>query len=111
MSWHPLPFNPETLDEGDCKGFELAGAPYFLVKKFGQLYAYHNRCPHQQINLEWKADTFLDVDKSLIQCASHGALFTIKDGRCVAGPCTGQQLQALTLRKQDQQWQACVESG
>ncbi len=105
MNWETLPFNPQDLDEGQCKSFDLCGNNYFVVKKFGQLHAYRNRCPHQLINLEWKENTFLDIDKSLIQCASHGALFTIKDGHCVAGPCLGQKLQALPLRIHNDLWQ------
>ena len=38
---------------------------------------------------------FLDVTGTLIQCASHGALFLIQSGRCVAGPCAGQSLKKI----------------
>ena len=40
-------------------------------------------------------DRFLDPDGSLIQCSTHGALFEIESGRCIAGPCKGQYLQAI----------------
>lgn len=98
MSWETLPITPQELSEGQCKSFDLGDQNYFIVKKHGQLHAYRNLCPHQSINLEWKKDVFLDVEKSLIQCASHGALFTIQEGRCVAGPCVGKNLQELPLR-------------
>jgi len=39
----------------------------------------------------------------MIQCSSHGALFTIEDGECVAGPCTGQSLIAVDFSIQDDQ--------
>ncbi|MFP6798982.1 MAG: Rieske (2Fe-2S) protein, partial [Pseudomonas sp.] len=39
---------------------------------------------------------------SLIQCATHGALFLIESGECVAGPCAGQSLQELAIREDDQ---------
>ncbi|MCV6623567.1 MAG: Rieske 2Fe-2S domain-containing protein [Cellvibrionaceae bacterium] len=104
--WHDLPFSPEDIAEGQSKGFLLNQQAYFLVKKHGQVYGYENSCPHLKINLEWKPDSFLDFDKSLIQCSSHGALFNIKDGKCVSGPCIGQSLQPLKLRKLDHSWQA-----
>jgi len=34
----------------------------------------------------------------LIQCATHGALFRIRDGYCVAGPCAGQGLIPLEVK-------------
>jgi nitrite reductase/ring-hydroxylating ferredoxin subunit len=47
--------------------------------------------------LEWQANQFLTSDKSLIQCASHGALFEIESGECITGPCQGQALLALAI--------------
>ncbi|MEE8263379.1 MAG: Rieske (2Fe-2S) protein, partial [Gammaproteobacteria bacterium] len=40
----------------------------------------------------WVPDQFLDETGNLLQCATHGALFRIEDGFCVAGPCTGASL-------------------
>jgi nitrite reductase/ring-hydroxylating ferredoxin subunit len=47
------------------------------------------------VELEWTADQFLDSEGMLIQYATHGALFLIETGQCVAGPCLGQYLQAV----------------
>ncbi|MCV6626037.1 MAG: Rieske (2Fe-2S) protein [Cellvibrionaceae bacterium] len=105
MAWQSLEFDPNGLAETQCRGFELAGVALFVVKKYGELFFYHNRCPHRGINLEWQADVFLDYEKSLIHCASHGAMFTIREGRCVAGPCVGQQLQAVEARRHEGRWQ------
>ncbi|MBE9568855.1 MAG: Rieske 2Fe-2S domain-containing protein [Proteobacteria bacterium] len=69
----------------------------FVVHKDGQVFAYYNQCPHTGINLEWQEDQFLDLDNALIQCASHGALFTIDSGECIAGPCAGDALQPIPL--------------
>ncbi|TAL06378.1 MAG: Rieske (2Fe-2S) protein, partial [Porticoccaceae bacterium] len=33
-----------------------------------------------------------------IHCQVHGALFDIATGRCVAGPCAGKHLEAVTFR-------------
>ena len=93
---------PDELAEGQSRGFELAEEKLLAVRKDGQLYAYRNRCPHRGISLEWLPDQFLDASASLIQCATHGALFLIESGECVAGPCAGQSLQELAIREDDQ---------
>ena len=88
-----------ALDEGQSRGFSLAGNKLLAVRRDGQVYAYLNRCPHRGISLEWQPDQFLDHSQSLIQCATHGALFLIESGECVAGPCAGQALSALVCRE------------
>ncbi len=93
---------PDELAEGQSRGFEIAEEKLFAVRKDGQMYAYRNRCPHRGVSLEWLPDQFLDTSASLIQCATHGALFLIESGECVAGPCTGQALQILAIREDDQ---------
>ena len=85
----------EDLPEGSTKGFDLDGTPVFAVHHAGKVHVYRNHCPHLGIPLEWVPDQFLDVTGTLLQCASHGALFLIESGRCVAGPCTGQSLKKL----------------
>ncbi|WP_422910084.1 Rieske (2Fe-2S) protein [Pseudomonas sp. MAC6] len=93
---------PDVLAEGQSRGFEIAGEKLLAVRKDGKLYAYRNRCPHRGIPLEWLPDQFLDHSASLIQCATHGALFLIESGECVAGPCAGQSLQELAIREDEQ---------
>lgn len=90
-------FHIDDLTEGDSLGIEAGELALIAIKKRGQLYLYHNRCPHVGIRLEWQPHKFLDSDKNLIQCSSHGALFTINNGRCVAGPCTGQSLKSIAF--------------
>ncbi|MBU2886111.1 Rieske (2Fe-2S) protein [Gilvimarinus agarilyticus] len=93
------------IGENESRGFtpSINGSPYpvFAVRKNGQLMAYRNLCPHAYIPLEWVPDEFLTSDKSLIQCANHGALFTLDTGECVAGPCPGQSLQAVEISESD----------
>lgn len=69
----------------------------FVVHKNGEFFAYYNQCPHTGASLEWQEDQFLDMDKDLIQCATHDALFIIDSGECIAGPCVGDSLQGLPL--------------
>ena len=86
----------DEIDEGECKGFALGERKLFAIKQQGKLYLYQNRCPHLGIPLEWVADQFLDSSGSMIQCANHGALFVIKTGKCVTGPCSGRSLVPVT---------------
>ncbi len=86
------------------KGFDLDGRPPFFVIRAGdRVFGYLNTCPHQGTPLDWKPDTFLTYDKSLIQCSTHWARFRIADGECVAGPCVGKSLApvAVCLRGAD----------
>ena len=89
------------VTEGQSKGLESQGQRLLAVRKEGVLYVYENRCPHRGIPLEWQPDQFLDSSGSLIQCATHGALFLIDSGECVAGPCSGQALRALPVVERD----------
>jgi len=92
---------PEQLAEGQSRGFVVDGSKLLAVRKSGQVHAYQNRCPHRGVPLEWQPDQFLDHSGSLIQCATHGALFLIESGECVAGPCAGQSLSALPCREDE----------
>lgn len=92
----PTGIRVSDIPEGASKGFALDGEKYLIVNKAGGFYVYRNSCPHIGIALEWVEDQFLDSTKSVIQCANHGALFVIETGKCVAGPCTGQKLHAVT---------------
>ncbi|MCH7816587.1 MAG: Rieske (2Fe-2S) protein [Proteobacteria bacterium] len=85
----------DDIDEGTSKGLEVNNLYMFTIKKDGQVYLYWNRCPHLGTPLEWEEDRFLDADAALIQCSTHGALFQIEDGHCLAGPCKGKYLQAV----------------
>ena len=54
--------------------------------------AYLNVCPHLGIELNWMPGRFMDSDNLFIQCSTHGALFDIANGLCIAGPCKGRAL-------------------
>lgn len=85
----------DTLPDPGSKGFRLGDEAFLVVKQRGSCYLYRNHCPHVGIALEWVEDQFLDPSNTMIQCANHGALFVIENGRCVAGPCSGQSLIAV----------------
>lgn len=81
-----------TLGSGD---WPLRG---FVIRSGETLRAYVNHCPHAGFPLNWRPDRFLSPDSSRILCATHGALFDIQTGECVAGPCPGQRLRSLAIR-------------
>lgn len=90
----------EIADPGS-RGFELddrpGGRAIFLVRRGATLAAYVNSCPHTGGPLDWVEDQFLDLDRRHILCATHGALFRVEDGHCLAGPCKGQGLTAVAI--------------
>ncbi len=91
----------EQIAEPGSRGFEVTGihgVALFVVRKDGGVYAYRNKCPHTGAPLEWQPDQFLDLDRSFIECAMHGALFRADNGLCLRGPCAGQSLTPLAVR-------------
>lgn len=91
----------EEVENFQSKGFNIAEQQLFAIRQNQRVYVYHNRCPHLGIQLEWLPDKFLDYDGELIQCSTHGALFTIDEGLCVSGPCCGQSLSPVTAEIRD----------
>jgi|DEB0MinimDraft_12_1074336.scaffolds.fasta_scaffold06233_5 nitrite reductase/ring-hydroxylating ferredoxin subunit len=90
--------NLDDLEEQQAIELTIDDRRLFAIRQDNQLHAYWNICPHLGIPLNWAPNKFLDLDNALIQCSSHGALFHIDSGKCIAGPCTGQRLQPVTLR-------------
>ncbi|MFJ3484706.1 Rieske (2Fe-2S) protein [Pseudomonas sp. NPDC090202] len=88
--------NSHELAEGSSHGFVIDDLQLLAVRRAGQVYVYQNLCPHRRVPLEWQPHQFLDSSGSLIQCATHGALFLIESGECIAGPCEGKSLNAIT---------------
>jgi nitrite reductase/ring-hydroxylating ferredoxin subunit len=72
-----------------------------LIKQHKVLRAYLNHCPHLGIPLNWQPDEFLSLEGTHIQCSTHGALFTMEEGDCIAGPCIGQGLTSLPVHTDD----------
>ena len=69
----------------------------FVILNEGEIHGYKNNCPHTGSPLDWVEHQFLDLDTAFIQCAVHDARFEIANGLCVAGPCSGDSLQALNI--------------
>ena len=87
--------------DGEAKGFDInnAGADtFFVVRKGNEMFAYVDICPHyNDTSLPWKRHMYLDNQSQHIVCAAHGALFDIKDGYCLQGPCLGQTLRKVPI--------------
>ncbi len=85
---------------GAAKGFdtEVLGKRRMLfgVRLGVNVHIYINSCPHIGTPLNILPDRFLTTDGALINCSTHGALFTIEDGMCIAGPCKGRPLRRIS---------------
>lgn len=86
-----------------ARGFNLDGRALVAVHHNERFFVYENRCPHRGVELEWQPDQFFDFEGNFIQCATHGALFKIDTGECIAGPCNGQALTAVAFTQVDGQ--------
>ena len=95
----------DELPEGSSKGFSADPKAYYadilVVRTREGLYAYHNHCPHTGAPMEWQPHQFLDYTENFIQCGIHGALFRIRDGYCIAGPCKNRSLVKVAVVVQD----------
>ena len=89
------------IPDGAAKGFDLGShedpLEIFLVRRGAAVFAYHNRCPHAGTPLDWEPDDLFDEEGRYLMCHTHGALFEIEDGHCIAGPCLGQYLAAVRV--------------
>ena len=84
------------IPDGGTRGFVLPQAELFAVRSGDNVSVYLNRCPHLGIPLQWQEDDFLDSEKTLIRCSTHGALFEKHSGLCILGPCRGESLWQVT---------------
>ncbi|MAN80709.1 MAG: (2Fe-2S)-binding protein [Rhodospirillaceae bacterium] len=88
----------DDIADGGSAGFEVAGKSVMAIRQGDQVYAYVNSCPHVGTPLDMWPGRFLTRDGEYILCATHGALFRIEDGHCVAGPCVGRGLTPVETR-------------
>jgi nitrite reductase/ring-hydroxylating ferredoxin subunit len=83
----------------------------FVVRRGGQLHAYRNECRHVPLTMDWVENRFLSRDGCWIQCSTHGALYEIDTGRCVAGPPAGKTLHRLPVSIEDGSIIVLVDDG
>ena len=100
MSLKPL-CELADIPDGQARGFVLGDVELLVVRQGSECFAYLNVCPHRATSLDWAPDRFMSSDGVHLQCATHGALFQVRDGRCVSGPCEGQSLTRLAVELRD----------
>ncbi|MGH7355050.1 MAG: Rieske (2Fe-2S) protein [Candidatus Rokuibacteriota bacterium] len=71
----------------------------FIVNHGGDYRAYVNRCPHTGTPLDTWPNEFFTEDGSALICSTHGALYEPATGFCTAGPCAGDRLTPLPIRR------------
>jgi nitrite reductase/ring-hydroxylating ferredoxin subunit len=59
--------------------------------------AFDNVCRHRALPLDLGARSPMSDDGRYLLCHQHGALYRPGDGTCIAGPCTGEKLTALSV--------------
>lgn len=84
-----------TLD-GDAESL-------ILHREGNAVRAWLNICPHAGRRLDWAPGQFLKSKDGLLVCAAHGASFELQRGDCVAGPCRGEALRAVSVEVRDGQ--------
>lgn len=88
----------EDIPDGEGRGFEQPdGEDIFVVRQGAKVFGYVNSCPHAASPLDWVENQFMNLDKSRILCATHGAEFRVEDGHCVLGPCIGDSLESVPV--------------
>jgi nitrite reductase/ring-hydroxylating ferredoxin subunit len=93
------------VDGGEGVRFPVAlfgeAAIGFVVRYRGTPYAYLNRCAHVPIELDWVPGQFFESSKTLLMCATHGAVYLPDTGLCAGGPCRGAKLRPIAVREVD----------
>ena len=103
----PLCASAELAESGQAHVFDVMlwrrPARAFALRFEGHVVAYLNRCAHVPTEMDWRPGEFLDADRRFIVCAMHGAVYEPANGRCIAGPCAGARLMAITVVEHDGQ--------
>ena len=84
-----------TFQFTDADGISREG---FVAWFKGEVRAYENRCKHLPLPLDYGDAHFFTPDGEHFVCSSHGAIYEPLSGKCIAGPCPGANLQALSIR-------------
>ena len=103
----PLCASDALIEKGHAHVFDVlhfrAPARAFALRFEGRVVAYLNRCLHVPVEMDWQPGEFLDADKVVILCATHGAAYEPLTGRCVGGPCGRGRLTAIDAIERDGQ--------
>ena len=97
--------NLDQIADGSSDGFVVDtddGRCGIMIVRIGDVVvSYVNSCPHVGTPLEIRPGRFLDQNGEYILCSTHGALFQVHDGLCIAGPCVNDRLIPVELEISD----------
>ena len=92
----------EDIDEFSAKEFSFRVGyevhDIFIQRKNDEIFAFLNICPHAGTPLNMEQGQFLEKTRTYLMCHTHGALFQLNDGLCVAGPCNGAHLETVEIK-------------
>ena len=72
-----------------------------LIKFNGEVKAYLNNCPHQNVPLNEAYKIDVNPFEKTMKCSVHDAFFRVEDGLCIEGPCWDDALKALPISVDD----------
>jgi nitrite reductase/ring-hydroxylating ferredoxin subunit len=73
----------------------------FAVRFGDDAHAYLNRCAHVPMELDWNPGEFFESSGLYLMCATHGALYEPRTGKCAGGPCRGGRLHKIAVTEAD----------
>ncbi len=68
-----------------------------VVRTSDGIRAFLNECRHLPVPLDALRGEVLDPTGRWLMCRTHGALFRLRDGLCVEGPCEGLPLHPVPI--------------
>ena len=68
-----------------------------LIKHEGDVKAYLNNCPHQNVPLNEAYKIDVNPFEKTMKCSVHDAFFRIEDGLCIEGPCWDEALVSVDV--------------
>jgi nitrite reductase/ring-hydroxylating ferredoxin subunit len=74
-----------TIADGTAQRFDVEGHRIAIARVGETYYALGDRCSHEDFSL---AEGIVDVANCEIECARHGAMFSLKDGGPMSFPAT-----------------------
>ena len=92
------------IPHGQVLEFRFGGDSPFAFRMFiyndqGNFRAFRNSCPHFDVPLNHLPEELFSPDGRFFVCMTHNAQFDKHSGLCVAGPCAGEALESIPLRR------------
>lgn len=93
------------IGDGQVKEFRFGGQSPFAFRLFiyndqGTYIAYRNACPHYDVPLNHIPGEMFTPDNQYFLCMTHCARFDKASGLCIDGPCVGESLEKIPLRRE-----------